>query len=64
MTTQVGGKDVVTHFNSKVSGWNASLGIPISLSKTKQAPKTYTEVKQVKKTSCQEYYRMKCRKVI
>lgn len=61
MTTQVGGKDVVTNFNSKVSGWNASLGIPLSLGKTKQAPKTTT---QVKKTSCQEYYRMRCRKVI
>ena len=61
MVTQVGGKDVVTSFNSKVSGWNASLGIPLSLSKTKQAPKTHTEVR---KTSCQDYYRTRCRRVI
>jgi hypothetical protein len=62
LVTQTAGKDVVTSLNSKVSGWNASIGIPISLSKTKQPVQAkHTEVKR---TSCQEYYRMRCRKVI
>ncbi|HYJ38990.1 MAG TPA: hypothetical protein VEV87_10250 [Chitinophagaceae bacterium] len=63
LVTQSAGKEVVTNFNSRVSGWNASIGIPISLSKSKQqAAKQKTT--EVKKTSCAEYYKIKCRKVI
>ena len=59
LTTQAAGKEVITKLNSKVSGWNATIGIPISLSKNKQAVKQKVEVK---KFDCQQYFRMRCRK--
>jgi hypothetical protein len=63
LITQEGGKDVTTTLNSKVSGWNATLGIPISLKKTKtQVAKPRPEVQQ--HHSCGDYYRMRCRKTI
>jgi len=61
-----GGKTVTTTLNSKVSGWNASLGIPIDFTK-----KTSTKHKaeQRTKTDCQQYrmqyqYRYRCGKSI
>jgi hypothetical protein len=57
LVTQVGGKNVVTNLNSKVGGWNASLGIPISLNKT-QVAKPRPEVQQ--HHTCGDYYRSKC----
>jgi hypothetical protein len=63
LVTQVGGKDVTTNLNSKVGGWNASLGIPISLNKTKtQVAKPRPEVYQ--HHGCGSYYRSGCRKTI
>jgi hypothetical protein len=65
MVTQVGGKDVITTLNSKVGGWNASLGIPISLNKTKtQVAKPRPEVQQPKHHSCGDYYRFRCKRTI
>jgi len=63
-TSQSGGKTITTVLNSKYSGWNASIGIPISLSK-----KAYTKHKAEEKTKydCKQYKRecrYKCIKVI
>lgn len=63
LVTQQGGKDVITSLNSKVGGWNATLGIPISLSKSKtQVVKPLPEVKQQQHRSCGDYYRFRCHK--
>ena len=62
MHTVVGGKEVVTTLNSQVSGWNATIGIPISLSKNKQQAVKQIQKTEVKKTSCGDYLRYKCRK--
>ena len=59
LTTEAAGKITTTKLNSIVSGWNASIGIPISLSRNKQVIKQKTEVK---KFDCQQYFRMRCRK--
>jgi hypothetical protein len=64
LITQSAGKEVITDFNSRVSGWNATIGIPISLTKSKQQAAVKQQKTEVKKTSCAEYYRIKCRKVI
>ena len=61
LVTQTAGKEVITNLNSRVSGWNASIGIPISLSKSKQQVVKQQKT-EVKKTSCGEYYKIKCRK--
>ena len=63
LVTTSAGKEVITNLNSRVSGWNAAIGIPINLSKSKQQVAKVQKT-EVKKTSCGEYYRMKCRKVI
>ena len=62
LNTIVGGKEVVTNLNSKVSGWNATIGIPIGLTKNKQQVAKQVQKTEVKKTSCGDYYRYKCRK--
>src|SRR5689334_11869 len=56
-TSETAGKTVTTILNSKVSGWGASLGIPISFNK-----KTSAKSKSVQKTyhNCQQY-RTECR---
>jgi hypothetical protein len=57
LVTQTAGKDVITSLNSKVSGWNATIGIPISLGKSKQ--QVAAKHTEVKKSNC-EYYRSRC----
>jgi hypothetical protein len=62
LITEVGPKTVTTYLSSKVSGWNASVGIPISLGKKpvmKQA-----EMQTEKKVYHFRQYRSSCRKVI
>jgi hypothetical protein len=56
-TSETAGKTITTTLDSKLSGWGASLGIPISFNK-----KTGTKPKSAQKTyhSCQQY-RMECR---
>ena len=60
-TSETAGKTIVTSLNSKISGWGASLGIPINfnkkISKPKAEQKTYNSCQQYR-TECQ--YR--CRK--
>ncbi len=63
-TSQASGKTTTTILNSKLSGWNASLGFPISFTK-----KTYTKhrTEQRVKYDCQQYrmeYKYRCRKTI
>ncbi|HEV8506160.1 MAG TPA: hypothetical protein VGQ53_12190 [Chitinophagaceae bacterium] len=65
-TSEVGGKTTTTMLNSKLSGWGATLGIPISFTKK---PKTTTtqKVEQKPKYDCQKYKmdcRYRCRKTI
>jgi hypothetical protein len=54
LTTQSSGKTVTTTLNSNVSGWNASIGIPISFSKgsSSKSAKSYHK--------CGEYYKTRC----
>lgn len=67
ITTQSGTKTTTTTLRSKVSGWNATIGIPISLAKkpvTKQPTiRVVEKQKEVKKSDCQQY-RIRCRKII
>ena len=57
-TTQVLGKEETTKLSSKVSGWNASLGIPISFAK-KPAAKKSAEKGSKSKSKC-SYYKSRC----
>ena len=67
-TSEAGGKTTTTVLNSKLSGWNASLGIPISF--TKKSTASHKTTQQVTKPSCHQYYqyktecRYRCRKTI
>jgi hypothetical protein len=63
-TSQTAGKTITTTLNSKTSGWNASIGIPIGFTK-----KTTTKHKaeQKVKSDCQQYriqYKYRCGKTI
>jgi hypothetical protein len=65
-TSESAGKTTTTVLNSKLSGWGATLGIPISFTKK---PKTATtqKVEQKSKYGCQKYRmdcRYRCRKTI
>jgi len=63
-TTQSAAKTTTTMLNSKVSGWNASIGIPIGFSK-KSSSTHKTEHKST--YDCQQYrieHRYRCGKVI
>ena len=65
-TSEVAGKTVTTMLNSKMSGWGATLGIPIGFTKK---PKTTTaqKVEQKPRYDCQRYKmdcRYRCRKTI
>jgi hypothetical protein len=65
-TSEVGGKTTTTVLNSKLSGWGATLGVPIIFTKK---PKTTTvqKVEQKPKYDCQKYRmdcRYRCRKTI
>jgi len=62
-TSQTSGKTTTTTLNSKLSGWNASLGFPISFTKKTS---TKNKVERVK-YDCQQYrmeYKYRCRKTI
>jgi len=63
LTSQAAGKTITTNLNSKVSGWNAAIGIPIGFTK-----KTTTNHKEQKtKSGCEQYriqYRYRCGKSI
>jgi TPP-dependent trihydroxycyclohexane-1,2-dione (THcHDO) dehydratase len=56
LTTESDGKPLNTNINSKLSGWNASVGIPISFAKKSSTTKTQTKTHH----SCSEYYRSRC----
>ena len=63
-TTESAAKTTTTTLNSKVSGWNASIGIPIGFSK-KSSSTHKTEHKST--NDCQQYrieHRYRCGKVI
>jgi len=63
-TSQASGKTTTTILNSKLSGWNASIGFPIGFTKNTRAQhKTEQRVKY----DCQQYrleYHYRCRKTI
>ncbi len=58
-TTQTSGKEETTTLKSQVSGWNASLGIPISFAK-KPAAKKSASKSQGGHHSCSGYYKSRC----
>ena len=58
-TTQTSGKEETTTLKSQVSGWNASLGIPISFTK-KPAAKKSAAKSQKSHHSCGGYYKSRC----
>lgn len=60
LTTQSTGKTVTTTLNSKLSGWNASIGVPISFTKksTPKTSKTYNKSSEYYKTRCGGYKRI------
>ena len=63
-TSQASGKTTTTILNSKLSGWNASIGFPINF--TKKSNTTHRTEQRVK-YDCQQYrieYRYRCRKTI
>lgn len=65
-TSEVAGKTTTTTLNSKLSGWGATLGIPISFTK-KPRTTTAQKVEQKPKYDCQRYRmdcRYRCRKTI
>jgi hypothetical protein len=57
--TQTTGKEEITTLRSEVSGWNASLGIPISFAK-KPASKTSSAKSQKTNSKCGMYYKSRC----
>ena len=63
-TSESAGKTTTTMLNSKLSGWGASLGIPISFTKKTSAKQ---QVEQKPRYDCQKYKmecRYRCRKTI
>jgi hypothetical protein len=63
-TSQAGGKTTTTVLNSKLSGWNASIGLPISFAK-KPSVKQKTKTVERKTYDCQQYRtQYRCRKTI
>jgi hypothetical protein len=65
-TSESGGKTTTTMLNSKLSGWGATLGIPISFTKKPKTAAT-PKVEQKPKYDCQRYKmecRYRCRKTI
>lgn len=63
-TSESAGKTTTTMLNSKLSGWGATLGIPISFTKKTS---TNQKVEQKPKYDCQKYKmecRYRCRKTI
>ena len=64
-TTQSATKTTTTMLNSKVSGWNASIGIPLSFSKVSSSKQRTS--KEHKTYDCQQYrmeHHYRCGKVI
>jgi hypothetical protein len=64
LTTQAAGKSITTNLNSKVSGWNAAIGIPIGFTKKST---TKHKAEQKTKSGCEQYriqYRYRCGKSI
>ncbi len=59
-TTQSSAKTVTTTLGSTVSGWNASVGIPISFAKknTMKSPKSYHRCSEQYKRKCGSYKRI------
>lgn len=57
-TSEVGGKTTTTTLNSKLSGWGATLGIPIGFAKK---PKATTTQKVEQKPKYDQRYKMDCR---
>ena len=70
-TTVSGAKTTTTHLKSNASSWNMSVGVPLTLYKTKS--RTKTEVRIIEKKSVEKYqapkkgcgyYKPSCRKAI
>lgn len=59
LVTEAGGKPVNTLLRSKFSGWNAAIGIPVSMAKR---PKTTTATKPQNnnRSNYSEYYKRRC----
>jgi hypothetical protein len=55
-TEEPGSKPLTTNLRSRLSGWNASIGIPISFAKKSTATKTQKNDHR----SCTDYYRKRC----
>ena len=57
--TYPGGKEEITMLRSEVSGWNASLGVPITFTKKPAAKKSATKT-QKSSGKCGSYYKSRC----
>lgn len=55
-TEEAGSKPLTTNLRSQLSGWNASIGIPISFAKKSTATKTQKSVQR----GCTDYYKKRC----
>jgi len=55
-TEEPGSKPLTTNLRSRLSGWNASIGIPISFAKKSTATKTQKNNHR----SCTDYYKKRC----
>jgi hypothetical protein len=60
LLTESGGKPVSTSLRSKLSGWNAAIGIPISLAKKSKTTTVATKKENNSPHRCTEYYRSRC----
>ena len=58
--TNYGGKEEITTLRSEVSGWNASLGVPITFTKKPAAKKSATKTQKNKTSKCSSYYKSRC----
>lgn len=59
LNTESAGKPLTTNLRSKLSGWNAAIGIPISFTK-KGTTTTATKTQNNCRHSCSEYYKKRC----
>jgi hypothetical protein len=60
LLTESAGKPVSTNLRSKLSGWNAAIGIPISLAKKSKTTNVATKKENNNPHRCTEYYRSRC----
>ncbi|MBO9681068.1 MAG: hypothetical protein J7502_00105 [Flavisolibacter sp.] len=60
LLTESAGKPVSTNLRSKLSGWNAAIGIPISFAKKSKTTNVTTKKENNSPHRCTEYYRSRC----